>query len=209
MAIPARTLQYWFAGPNRVYEPSGQYGTYSLLSFRDAAEAYRLFLLREFYQIPPHRIRLFLNSLRKESTHRFPLSELPLKVLEKTLVYDKPAQGKHGRCVIDLSGSRQLVFHQIADQFGKRIIEDAHRTPLMIYPWRRLVEDADGRPVSINPEIMSGTLVVTGTRVPVGTLLGMKRLGKTTQEIANRYRLSRAEVERALQHLERPVQKVA
>lgn len=70
-------------------------------------------------------------------------------------------------------------------------------------------EDAESRPVSINPDVMSGSLVVSGTRIPVSILMGMKLSGKADSQIADRYRLTAEEVEQALIHLEKPVQKVA
>lgn len=211
LAIPPRTLHYWFAGSHRVYAPAGEYPGYSLLSFRDAAEAYRLYILREMYEIPPLRIRIFLAALRKETNRRHPLLTSDIKVIEKTLFYDKPPRGKRGREVIDLSGNRQLAIGQLVDQFGKRIIQDKdkRRTPLTIYPWRMLRTEPESVFVSLDPDVMSGSLVVSGTRIPVGIIMGMKLSGKTTQQIAAIYSLTKEEVQKALIHIDRPVQKVA
>ena len=65
------------------------------------------------------------------------------------------------------------------------------------------------RPVSIDPEVLSGRLVVTGTRIPVNVLLGMKITHRTSQHIAENYGLDIEAVEKALQHVERPPPKVA
>jgi uncharacterized protein (DUF433 family) len=44
-------------------------------------------------------------------------------------------------------------------------------------------------------------LVVFGTRVPVNTILGNKRSGKTVEQIANDYSLDPEVVEKALIHI--------
>ena len=41
-----------------------------------------------------------------------------------------------------------------------------------IYPWRFASTDHDSRPVSMNPNIMSGRLVVVGTRYPGQYIIG-------------------------------------
>lgn len=209
LAIPSRTLHYWFLGKHRVYRPAGEYTNYSLLSFRDAAEAYRLFLLRELHGISPAKIRVFLASLRRESKRSHPLLDLDIKVIAKTLYLDKPARGNRERQIINLSGARQLAFGAIVDQFGKRIVQRADKTPLTIYPWRMLNTDAESRPVSIDPDVMSGSLVVSFTRIPVATLYAMRQSGKSVANIAHSYRLPDDDVRKALLHFEKPILKVA
>ncbi len=53
----------------------------------------------------------------------------------------------------------------------------------------------------MNPNIMSGRLVVAGTRIPVSTLMEGKRSGETIKQIADDYRLDPAVVEKALIHI--------
>jgi uncharacterized protein (DUF433 family) len=53
----------------------------------------------------------------------------------------------------------------------------------------------------MNPAIMSGRLVVVGTRIPVNTLLGYRYAGKSVEQIANDYSLDPEVVEKALIHL--------
>jgi uncharacterized protein (DUF433 family) len=53
----------------------------------------------------------------------------------------------------------------------------------------------------MNPNIMSGRLVVAGTRIPVNTLLGSKRAGETIEQIADDYSLDPEVVEKALIHI--------
>jgi len=88
--------------------------------------------------------------------------------------------------VVDLSGRRQLALDSIVDQFGRRIVQDSRKNPIIVYPWRSMRDDADSTPVSINADVMSGSLVVSGTRIPVTTLLGLKLKEMPTPAIASR-----------------------
>jgi len=95
------------------------------------------------------------------------------------------------------------------DQLGKRVVRDGNNGPLQIYPWRLISEADESSPVSLDPEVVSGRLVVTGTRIPVRVLLGKKRAGSSDEEIARSYRISADSVRKALQHIERPIHKKA
>ena len=88
------------------------------------------------------------------------------------------------------------------DTWGKRIVEDNQGKAEQIYPWAQANVDDLSRPVSINANVLSGRLVVTGTRVPVETLAGYFTSGKTIEQIAELYRLDVDTVRKALQHLE-------
>ncbi len=210
LAIPPRTFFSWFVGPNRIYEPAGEYDSYSLLSFKDAAEAYRLFVLREIEGLHPKAIRDYLQRLRKYSSSKHPLTDLDIILSGKTLFYNKPSRRGKAGFTVDLSGNDQLAMRQIIEAWGKRIVQDDKKNPLQILPWRHFSVDANSTPVSLDPEVMSGSPVVTGTRIPVGMLRGMKRAGKSEQQIAESYRLPIEAVKKALQHFEQhPLQKVA
>jgi uncharacterized protein (DUF433 family) len=112
-------------------------------------------------------------------------------------VYDKPARGNNPRTITSLGQKPgQLSIKEVADMFSERIEPGE-----FIYPWRFASTDHQSRPVSMNPNIMSGRLVVVGTRIPVNTLLGSKRAGETIQQIANDYNLDPDLVEKALIHI--------
>jgi len=71
-----------------------------------------------------------------------------------------------------------------------------------IYPWRYAATDRVSRPVSMNPKIMSGRLVISGTRIPVNVILGRKRSGAKVAEIAKDYGLDSDTVQKALAHID-------
>ncbi len=112
--------------------------------------------------------------------------------------------------MIDLcSEGRQLAIPELVDLIGQRIIKDSNGSPSTIFPWRLLSNEENSRPVSLNPEIMSGRLVVTGTRIPVRVILSMKQANKTENDIARIYGLDVETVKKALLHIERPIHKKA
>jgi uncharacterized protein (DUF433 family) len=209
LAIPPRTMTEWFAVRRGLFTPSGDYGSYSLLSFRDLAEAYMLYVLRHYHHFSLFHMRRVLSELRKETQSQHPLLRTDIKLFASSVMLDKPPRGNRGREVVDLSNNRQLALGEVVDAFSKRILQDDEGQPIRIFPWRLFAEDHESRPVAIDPKVMSGRLVVTGTRIPVSILVGMKIHGKSTSDIAKTYRLDLSIVEKALLHFERPVQKVA
>jgi len=72
-----------------------------------------------------------------------------------------------------------------------------------------LADDALSCPVTVDPNIMSGRGVITGTRIPLSALAGMTRAGKTPEHIAKSCRLDEEFVRKAIKHIERPIQRVA
>jgi uncharacterized protein (DUF433 family) len=91
-----------------------------------------------------------------------------------------------------------LLFPELLDPLGKRILRNKKNDPLAIYPWRLLTPTDQSKPVSFDPEILSGRLVVTGTGIPVRVILGKKLAGKSIEEIAHSYRISIDAVEKAI-----------
>ena len=209
LAVPQRTMHYWFCGPNHILSPAGKVGEIALLSFRDIAEAYVLELLRNFYNFHPNQLRDVVNNFKIETKVKRPLLESDLYVVLGNIVLKKPARGRQPSLNVDLAHGRNLVFDDFVKTIGKRILTDRKRSPLRIFPWRLASQRDESQPVSMDPHVLSGRLVVTGTRVPVRILLGMKLRGKTIQEISHSYHLNVDAVEKALLHIERPIHQKA
>jgi uncharacterized protein (DUF433 family) len=181
-----------------VLKASAMAGSIHLLSYRDLEEAYRVHLLRERSGFTLQFLRRSMRNARKMFSSQHPLQRADaVKECLKDLVYDKPARGKSPRTVTSL-GKRpgQQIVEEVADLFSERIIDGE-----FIFPWRYASTDKNSKPVSLNPHIMSGRLVVAGTRIPVNTLLGRKRAGAKIEEIAKDYGLPRLSVEQALTHI--------
>jgi len=197
LAINQRTLFSWYEGSDPILVASGLYGAVHLLSYRDVEEAYRVYLLREKYDFSLQLVRQSLRNARVLFRSQHPLQRAEaIKKCLGDLVYDKPARGKSPRTLTSLcqKPGQQLVA-EVVDLFGERIVKDE-----FIYPWRFAVTDHQSRPVSMNPHIMSGRLMVSGTRIPVTTLQARKRAGASIEEMAADYGLDREKVDKALAH---------
>jgi uncharacterized protein (DUF433 family) len=198
LAINQRTLFSWYEGTEPILKASGVIGSIHLLSYRDLEEAYRVYLLRERFQFSLQFLRKSMSNARKMFRSHHPLQRADaVKECLKDLVYDKPARGDNPRTVTSL-GQRpgQQVVKEAVDLFAERI-EAGH----FIFPWRFAATDHSSRPVSMNPNIMSGRLVVRDTRIPVCALLESKRSGAKIHEIARDYELDFEIVEKALIHI--------
>jgi uncharacterized protein (DUF433 family) len=199
LAIPRRTLASWYEGDEPILKPSGQYGLTYLLSYRDIEEAYRVYLLRERFHFSFQAIRRSMRNARRMFRSQHPLQRADaVKKCWRDLVYDKPARGSSPRTITSLSKKPgQEIIEEVANMFAERI-----ESGRFIFPWRFAATDNQSRPVSMNPHIMSGRLVVTGTRIPVSVLWGRKRAGVKLEEIAKDYGLDREIVRQALTHID-------
>ena len=199
LAIPRRTLASWYGGTDPILKASGQYGLIHLLSYRDLEEAYRIYLLRERFEFSFQYLRRSMSNARKMFRSRHPLQRADaVKECLRDLVYDKPARGGCPRVVTSIGRKPgQVVIEEVANLFAERI-----ESGRFIFPWRFAATDHTSRPVSMNPRIMSGRLVVSGTRIPVSTLLGLKRAGARVDEIAADYGLDGEIVQQALTHID-------
>jgi uncharacterized protein (DUF433 family) len=199
LAIPRRTLASWYEGDEPLLKASGRYGLAHLLSYRDIEEAYRVYLLRERFDFSFQFLRHSMRNARRMFRSQHPLQRADaVKECLRDLVYDKPARGARPRTVTSI-GRRpgQAVIEEVANMFAERI-----ESGKFVFPWRFAATDHQSRPVSMNPHIMSGRLVVTGTRIPVSTILARKRSGAKVDEIAADYGLDRHIVQQALTHID-------
>lgn len=197
LAINRRTLFSWYEGKEPVLKSTGQIGSVHLLSYRDLEEAYRVFLLREKYRFPLQFIRRSMRNARRmfHSLHPLQRADAIQQCLDD-LVYHQPARKGRAQIVTSLGRKpgQQLV-NEVVNLYAERI--DAGE---FIFPWRYAATDHVSRPVSINPNIMSGRLVVFGTRIPVTTVVGMKRAGMSEKAIAEDFSLDVETIEKAIAH---------
>lgn len=213
LAIDAWTLTSWYSGRDPILKNSGWYGqaqSIALLSFQDVDEAYRVFLLR-------HRFRYSMQYLKKALVHaRYDTkSEHPL-ITHRILVFDylaleRPGHEGADRQMVPLGTpyEKPLYIPEVVDVWGKRIAMDNEGRGTQIYPWKFAKTDEYSRPVAIDPNVMSGQLVITGTRIPVSVLRGYVESGRKVEEVAKLYRLDAEIVRQALQHVDSKVHKIS
>lgn len=200
LAMPRRTLQSWVYD-KPLWSVSGSRRPIHLLSFKDVAQAYFILFICKYVGISPRKAREILANARLETRSRYPLLHKDIKVLFRHILMDKPATKARARHVVDLSQHRQLVMEQVVDLFASRIRRNAQGQVEQIYPWRLWKEGDSRRPVTIDPNILSGRLVVTGTRIPVQAIALRKKAGEDIRQIAKDYGLKQVIVKQALRHL--------
>jgi len=198
LAISPRTLFSWYEGYDPILKSSGCLGTVHLLSYRDLEEAYRLFLLREKHRFSLQFLRRSMGNARRIFHSRHPLQRADaVRKCLNDLVYCQQARAGKPNTTTSLGRKPgQQMIEEVVGLFAERIESNN-----FIFPWRYAATDHQSRPVSINPNIMSGRLVVAGTRIPVTTIVGMKRGGMTAKAIAQDFSLDVDTVEKAIVHL--------
>lgn len=201
LGIPSRTLRSWFSGSAPLLTSSAYVSGIPLLSFNDAVEAYAIFLLRSVHDLSMQSIRRAIAHLPEVTKARNPLVSRHLKVFETYLLWNQPKRLNKERRVINLSKGGQLAIPAVVDVWANRVLKHSGR-PIVIFPWRYWAEDRESKPVEIDPQVMSGRLVVTGTRIPVDFIAGRIRSGESIAEIAGDYRLPYERVARAIRHLD-------
>jgi len=205
LAIDAWTLLDWYSKRDAILKPSGWYGeaqAFALLSFRDMEEAYKVHLLRTKFHYSMQYIRKALVHARLESKSDHPLIDQKIIAFD-CLALQMRGRGRRRRHMIALGSVRPFYIPEVVETWGKRIIADSKGRTRQMFPWRFAENDDVSRPVSLEPDVMSGTLVVTGTRIPVKVLQGCSQAGTSPEKIAQDYAIDLDIVKQALSHFDK------
>jgi uncharacterized protein (DUF433 family) len=203
LGMSRRTLQSWIAD-DPIWKVSGARFAVPLLSFRDIAQAYYIQIVRKHFHLSMAETRSVLAQVRKESKAQYPLLGRNVVLFFKHIILIRPARGKQPRRNIDLTSNRQLGISEVIDLFATRIQRDRKGEGAKLFPWRQWTPGDDARPVEIDPEIMSGRLVVTGTRIPVQVLWNRHKGNESIPRLAADYALDETKITLAISHLEPP-----
>jgi uncharacterized protein (DUF433 family) len=200
LGMPVRTLRRWVLD-KPLWKIAGANRDVPLLSFRDIAQIYYIELVRSHFALTVTDARRVLELSRKESRAQYPLLSKHVRTFFKHIILTKPPRGKQPRRDVDLSHSRQLGIPEVVDMFATRMRRSGTDVK-KLYPWRYWIPGKrEETPVSIDPEVMSGRLVITGTRIPVQVLLSRKEAGEPISEIASDYNLNVDEINLAISHI--------
>jgi uncharacterized protein (DUF433 family) len=202
LAMPKDTLRYWVC-ENPVWPIAGRDLPTTLLSFRDLTQAYYVEIVRKHFNLSLSKTREVIEEAKKESKARYPLLADNILVFRGHVIMDKKASKRQPRRLVDLTHKRQLAMREIVEPFATRLRWNTKRELVELFPWRYWtgkVEDKT-RPVSISPDIMSGKLVITGTRIPVEDVVQRASEGEKIANLAKDYRLSTDSIVEAMRHL--------
>jgi uncharacterized protein (DUF433 family) len=201
LAMPERTMRRWFLGERRLFKPSYHHRGDVLLSFNDVTEAYIIGVLRDHYDFKPTKLRKIVQALRRKSKLDKPLAQRAFYAIPEFQSFVDVRIVKGQKTNVDLAHDGNLVFDQFVTALGKRVQRDRRGRACRLYPWRE--SRSDESPLSMDPDVLSGELVVSGTRIPA-TMLYQKMLsGKTAEEIASSYHLEPDLIRKVLNYFER------
>jgi uncharacterized protein (DUF433 family) len=213
LALKAGTLYDWYAGEHSILKPSGHlriarrssHTNIALLSFRDLEEAYKIHLLRSKHSKSLQYLRKAMSDARDKTGSEHPLLTHEIDVMNR-LALIVPGRGRRKRRAIPLGDSSIPDYiPEVVKSWGVRISTTRNE----IFPWRYAADDDTSTPVAMNPEVMSGRLVLTGTRIPVNILWGRMRAGEKVKQIADDYRIDERQLGQALAHIDQALPKVA
>jgi excisionase family DNA binding protein len=200
LGMSRRTLYRWISD-NPLWAPAGKGDHIQLLSFNDIAQAHFIEFIRKHAGISMQKAKEILRNAQLETKSPYPLLNRNIKVLFRHILLDKPRRGRVARHVVDLSQHRQLVMQHVVDMFATRIRRNKRGELEQIYPWRLYRRGDKRKPVTLDPNVMSGRLVITGTRIPARLLRSRRESGEKIPALAEDYKIKEAIIKQALRHL--------
>lgn len=203
--MTVRRLQDWYLGDSPILKASGRVGNIPLLSFRDLEEAYKVYILRSKHDKSLQYLRKAMADAREKTGSLHPLLTHEIDVMER-LALIIPGRGKRKRRAVTLGDpSVPDYFPEVVRAWGVRISSNRDE----IFPWRYAAADDVSTPVSLSPKVMSGRLVLRGTRIPVNMLWGRAKTGEKVEDIADDFRIDPRQVRQALAHVDEALPEVA
>jgi uncharacterized protein (DUF433 family) len=205
LAMSRRTLQRWVSDAP-FFSVAGDDQPQKLLSFKDLTQIYYLQFLRRHARLSEVQTRQVLDSARQITGSAYPLLHESIRAWPRHVVWSSKTDDR----VIELFKPRgQYVFREVANMFASRVDRDKRGLTLRIYPWRLWKEGDTRRPVEVDPMILSGRLVITGTRIPVMSVAVRTKSGEPLPDIAKDYGISQQRITQSLRHLEIGLRKAA
>jgi len=203
LAMSRRTLQRWVSD-RPYFAVAGDDQPQRLLSFKDLAQFYFLKFLRTHAHLNDEQARLVLDSAREATHTEYPLLDEHIRAWRHHVIWIKDKR------VEELFRPKgQFLFHETVSMFASRVDRDKRGLALRIYPWRLWKEGDVRRPVQIDPMILSGRPVITGTRIPLLSVAARTKSGEKIADIAKDYGISQQRVTQSLRHLEIGLRKAA
>jgi uncharacterized protein (DUF433 family) len=207
LAMSRTTLHRWVAN-HPFFVVSGNDAPQRLLSFKDLAQLYFLKFLRRQAHLSDTQARIVLDYAKQATGSRYPLLDENIKAWRHHAVWTRGS--KDNRIALELFKPQgQYIFQHTVDMFASRIDRDRRGSLLRLYPWRLWTEGDVRRPVLIDPNILSGRPVITGTRIPIIVVAARRKKGETISGIAQDYGISQRRITESLRHLHLGLRKAA
>lgn len=203
LAMTRRTVQRWVSD-KPFFTVSGSDLPQKLLSFKDLAQLYFLKFLRSHAELNDDQARLVLQYAREATGSPYPFLHESIGVWPRHVVWTKDDR------VLELFRPKgQYVFRETLSIFTSRVDRDKRGIAVRMYPWRLWREGDVRRPVEVDPMILSGRPVITGTRIPLLSLAARARSGEQIADMAKDYGIPQQRIKESLRHLELVLRKAA
>ena len=203
--MPASTLRSWTMGqPYRVgtqqkfFEPIIDIADSErrYLSFFNLFEAYICDALRREHRVSFQQIRTArqLIETRIDPGSRHPLVEYRFATVGLDLFID--AYGE----LIGVKSPKQTTMRAVLEHYLKRVDRDRFGKVMRLYPFTRSMRIANETPrvVVIDPTVMFGRPIITGTRIATATVYQRWKAGEGIEALAEDYSRSIPDIEEAL-----------
>lgn len=195
LRMPVSTLRAWVRGqPN--FKPLIKIAQTNPpnLSFNNLIEIYILHALTREYKIPMRKLRKGLKYVKK-----YFQSERPL--LDKNFATDGLNLFlKESEVIYDVSSELGQVQMNFIKTYLERIERDQLGLPIRLYPFSRTGKPEDPKLISIAPEYSFGRPVIDKKKIPVDIVAERYLAGETTDELAEDYNVSEAEIDEAIRY---------
>lgn len=204
--LPHRTLQTWVygystgSGESRKKKPAiiPADSETGLLSFADLMELHVLAAIRREHGVTLQRARDAREYLQQAWGRAHPLIDEEMETDGKYLFVKR--LGGH---LVNASKSGQLAITEVIGERLKRIVRDTSGLATRLHPFTNKAhfERSDApRLVSIDPRLVFGRPVVTGSRVPTGELAERFWAGDSPSVLRDEYGRSEEEVVEAIRY---------
>ena len=210
LAMPLRTLQSWVYDKPIFKVAESEDEGQRLLSFRDLAQLYFLKFVRRHAGLSDTQARMLLQYAQDVTSSKYPLLSEHIRVSSRHVLWEHVSQKTGEKKILELLRPRgQYVLVEVVNMFSTRVDRDGRGQMQRLYPWRLWRKGDERRPVSIDPYVMSGKLVLTGTRIPAVAVAARLKQGEPVREIAQDYGVSQRLVKESLRHLNLVIPKAA
>lgn len=188
--VPAPTLRSWVTGRRRLIVPASP----SALSFINLVEAHVMAAIRRDHRIKMPKIRSAIDWIGRELGVEHPLIHQSFETDRVSLFI------RHLGELFNASDSGQVAMQNVLSVYLQRIQYDKSGTAHLFYPFTRSSGDFSVQPreVVINPTVMWGRPVISGTRIDTAILFERYEAGESVREIADDLILSIGQVEEAI-----------
>ncbi|MBI4608626.1 MAG: DUF433 domain-containing protein [Candidatus Rokubacteria bacterium] len=202
LGIPVSTLRSWtvgqpyrFKGREHFFAPVIEIADPSrrFLSFWNLFEAYICDALRHEHNISLQKIRAAIQLVKKiDRDSKHPLAEAQFATAGLELFIE---EYEH---IIGTS-SGQLGIRAILERYLKRVDRDKFGRVARLYPFTRSTRTADSpRVVVIDPLVLFGRPVISGTRIATAVVYERWKAGESVPNLADDYQRLPDEIEEAL-----------